>query len=413
MKKNDSYSRVGVILFFFMLKSVVSAQEVYLPGYIITMNDDTIHGEIRKRAPYYNSHACFFRESENEKAKEYLPFDIKAYRILGGRYYISRMAPLNDGKEPLFLEFLVKGEANLYVYRDGEKDNYLIERKGYPLVMLKNEKKLVRRTEGVYASYTKEYVGVLKYVFSDYKSLYPEINSLELNDKNLVKFAEDFHAQACEGEKCIVFERKLEREKMKFRVAVAGGMNVGMLAYRGKSEEPEQPLSYDPSVSFYPALQLNLYFTQREKTGLVLYGAWIHDYFYGSTGKEATGYFKESLISVSSARLALWFKYTYITRKMRPFLFAGYMVNFSFNQSTRSILDRFSFNSVVTYYIPEEESVIPANNHGPVGGIGLEYPLAHFIPFMQIYAGYLGFTFTGDKMFTSNISTGFRLGISF
>ena len=415
MKENIIRRIFYIRLLPLLFTAVASAQVKYSPGYIITTDDDTIYGEIRERSSFRNSQACIFRESGNEEPKKYLPFDIKAYRILDGKYYVSKMIPGKEGDQPLFLEFLVKGEASLYVYRDGEKDHFFIEREGQPLVPLKDEKKLVQKTDGVYASYTKEYIGVLKYMFSDYKNLYPEINNLELRDKDLIRFAEDFHAQACEGEKCIIYEKKYRKKIPRFRIALRGGMNLDLLMRNGNDDNDPVNLTYAPSLSFLPALEMTLYFDQTENAGLVLYGSWMNYLVHGDyLLEESLPVYYESFTNISSVRTGLWFKNVFIGKsKLRPFCFAGLLMDLTFDQSTEMIGEREGRTVVRTSYSDTDDGPLAKKYFGPVAGGGVEIPLRHIRPFVQAHLEYLGIRFKNDYSEYSILSTGLSVGICF
>jgi hypothetical protein len=412
MKRNLLSAFVFISVFFFPI--VLFAQED-LPGYIITMAGDTVYGRIRPRLPAKNAEACIFREEQKKEYHSYAPFDIRAYRIIGGKYYVSKRVPWGEEEKPMFLEYLVKGEANLYVYRDGEKDFFFIER-GNKLVPLKNEKKLVYKPDGVYASYSKEYIGVLKYLFSDYKSLYPEINKLELSQKNLIKFAKDFHAKACEGEKCIVYEKKKTiGVKPKFRIAPEAGMNLDFLIRTGNNDPGATELNYAPAFSFFPALEMTLYFSGAEKAGLVLYGTWMRSVLHGDLREGgSTVMYYEKFADISSVRAGLWFKGVITTKsKVWPFYFIGVMSHFSYEQSVETITERFNSTVVRTGYSQADDAFLPETSLGPVGGGGVEFRLSHIRPFLQIYVDYQALKLGQEKPDRSVISTGLCAGIYF
>lgn len=390
-------------------------EEYFEPGYIITMDGDTIYGEIKQRVPWKNSKSCIFRAAANEKPVEYMPFDILSYRFEKGKYYISKMVPVGDKKEPMFLEFLVEGEANLYVYRDMEKDHYLVERKGQPLVELKNEKKVVEREDGFYASYSREYIGALRYLFSDYQSLYPEINSLKLEDKDLIKFAKDFHAKACEGEKCIVYEKKFHLQKMKVRFAPVVGMNVAFLGYHSDDGDDAEELDYEPSLSVAPGLGITFWFDQKELLGIGLFVAYMSNVYHGESTLDNTNAitYREAFTDVSNVRAGLWFKGVFLSGKVRPYYFVGGMMNWTFSQNTEYLVTDVVRSTVVTNHGEKEGGPAAGYNIGPAGGLGMEIPLKHFSPFFEGYCEALLFSFGEEEYSSSNISTGLRVGISF
>lgn len=99
-------------------------------GIVITLQGDTLHGDIDYRTDEMNAKNCLFRQDGTSDFTNFQPGEIKAYRFLeNGRYYVSKHTP--DGKL-LFLEYVVRGQLNLYYVGSTIHNNiyYLENEKG-------------------------------------------------------------------------------------------------------------------------------------------------------------------------------------------------------------------------------------------------------------------------------------------
>lgn len=122
-----TFSKLFILLLFCFISIVnLVAQENFKPGYIITNSNDTIKGFISQ----LNKDAftkCSFKKNLNEKSIDYLPGEIFAYRFQNdGKYFITKETTLSSGNKTIFLEYLIKGKANIYFMRDNV-DHYFIE----------------------------------------------------------------------------------------------------------------------------------------------------------------------------------------------------------------------------------------------------------------------------------------------
>ena len=83
-------SKTGLLLIALCLSAMLYAQGNYVPGYIITNNNDSISGLIDFKPDKQNSQYCRFRLSETEPEQIFYPGDISRYRFINeGKYYVS------------------------------------------------------------------------------------------------------------------------------------------------------------------------------------------------------------------------------------------------------------------------------------------------------------------------------------
>ncbi|NMM50839.1 hypothetical protein [Marinigracilibium pacificum] len=282
-------------LFFFGLLfsiGILNAQTDFKPGYIILNSGDTLHGEIDYRGDLLMSSVCKFKTNGNS-ISTYDPSDIAAFRFINSKYYISK--EINSRK--VFLEFLIKGEVNIYYMRDDDGDHYFIEKEGIKLSEIPYEEKImyVDGKKVLYESTTHK--GLLFYFMRDVPEFNSRIQTIEKPEHHsLIRLAEDYHNAVCEDRKCIIYEKKLPIIK----ISLAPFM--GVTKYRRNNNYINE---YGAIVSFWsPRASEKLFF----KTGL------IHHQF--STEGE----------DISIYKIPLQIQYIFRAHRLQPNLSAG--VNF-------------------------------------------------------------------------------------
>lgn len=208
-----------IVTLIFLLSSVLlNAQTDFRPGYIIINSGDTIYGDIDYRGNSKMGEICKFKSSGNESII-YTPNDIIAYRFIDGKYYVSKIV----NGEYLFLEYLIKGEVNLYYMRNGVDEIYYLDKQDTPTIEITYEegiKKIDNRE--VYYRSTKHF-GILTYYMQDAPQLQNQIKNIKKPKReNLIKLAEDYHNLICEDGQCIIYERV--QPKVKVNIDFVGGV---------------------------------------------------------------------------------------------------------------------------------------------------------------------------------------------
>ena len=100
---------LGLVIFCF--QSLFS-QSDFSPSLIVNRQNDTIYGvgNISKNQEY-----CLFKKFDAKDFTKYYPNEISAFRIIDGKYFVSREIKESNGKlNWYFLEFLVDGEIDLF-----------------------------------------------------------------------------------------------------------------------------------------------------------------------------------------------------------------------------------------------------------------------------------------------------------
>jgi hypothetical protein len=167
---------------------------------------------------------CSFKKEMNEKATDYLPGEILAYRFTdNGKFFISKETPTESGSKPFFLEYLIKGKANIYFMRDNV-DHYYIETENNKIIELSDPLTIIENKDGLRYIKPASFIGKLKYVLANCPDLYPEIEKTKLFAPELIKLAKDYHLKICNSEQCIIFERKIK--PLKIHTVIVAGVSL-------------------------------------------------------------------------------------------------------------------------------------------------------------------------------------------
>ncbi len=169
-----------------------------------------------------NQEYCWFKKSGVDDVTTYLPNEIDAFRIVGGKYFVSRKIEESDGKfvfqKWYFLEVLVDGEIDLFSIQQSIR--FFIEKENKGLVELKDETKNLKNRSGMsYSVRNNKYIGFLKLYMSEAPNLSPRIEQMDyLNQRDLVKLSVDYHNAVCSKDDCINYTKNLPNTEYKLEV---------------------------------------------------------------------------------------------------------------------------------------------------------------------------------------------------
>ena len=217
-------SRAYLFVLLLLSSTMLIAQSDYRPGYIIEKSGDTIFGEINYRGDLLMSKVCSFK-FDDDNIQKYYPKDILAFRFIDSKYYISR--EIDD--KAVFLEYLIKGEVNIYYLRDETKDHYYLDKENVRLTEIPYAKEIrymvdeqsLSETQYMYES--TKHIGLLSVYMQDAPDFKGRISRIKKpGHQNLIKLAKDYHNLTCEGESCIIYEK--QPSLLKVNVEVLGGV---------------------------------------------------------------------------------------------------------------------------------------------------------------------------------------------
>jgi hypothetical protein len=373
--------KVNLCFIFLLCLSDLKGQTDFRPGYVITNENDTLHGLIDYRGDTRNSKICVFKENATSASSEYLPGQIKAYRFSGSKYYVSKNILANGTKKDFFLEFLVNGIADLYYYRDVNNPHYFIEKRDGQLFELNNTEELIKKDDIEYFRQKKEYIGLLKYAFADCPQLFEKINNTVLDTKSLVNITKKYHNYVCDDEKCIIYEKQLPTIKLTLAPFVS--MNASFLSI-GNGGYVYETMKFQPST--YPSIGVLLNSSlpsANEKLSFQVSAEIGQNYFYGTGSYVGNNSFNEVHLHSTVLMGKGGFKYTYPTGRFRPTFMVGAHIAALVDKKGRRIEEKNENGTICTYEYNED--MLSKENYGYNVDFGIDYhDFSSFIPFMDI-----------------------------
>lgn len=194
-------------------------------GYVITNDNDTIHGTIDYLSGAENAVACHFCPEGKTEFQLFSPDDIQGYRFLSdGVYYVSRTLPV---KGKIFAEFLLKGGVSLYRYESGSETLFFMtDSKGGVATIEAQDynnlsaEEIVRKKRDNLGGATAILVGSTEAANSMWKK--------DITAENLVDITRRYNEQFCaeEGD-CIVYQYDAKKSSTFSRwLRIEAGMGV-------------------------------------------------------------------------------------------------------------------------------------------------------------------------------------------
>lgn len=133
----------------------VSAQDRFKDGYVVTLKNDTIRGQIGYKSKKSNFSVCCFKK--DGVVTKYLPDQIAEYGTFNEKCYVSTII---DG---VFVEALVKGVIDLYGYGD----IYYVRKNGGKIHKLEYKAEIIETSTGLGERKSNRWIGILCYLTSD------------------------------------------------------------------------------------------------------------------------------------------------------------------------------------------------------------------------------------------------------
>ncbi|MGR3811309.1 hypothetical protein [Jiulongibacter sp. NS-SX5] len=193
-------------------------QSDFKPGIIIQNNGDTLRGEIDNRGDIFLTTTCRF--NNGSETIDYNAYDIKAFQLFDGKYYVSKEL----GELKVFMEYIVKGELDLYYLRNIEGDHYYLEKEGLGLMEMTYYEEIRYKGDNSYLYKSNDHMRLLTYFMQDAKQLQPKIERIDKPDrKKLTLLAEEYHNLVCKtGEECIIYKKP--KNAIRLNIDLLSGM---------------------------------------------------------------------------------------------------------------------------------------------------------------------------------------------
>ncbi len=364
----------------FLLLTLCSISNLYSqkdlrPGYIITLQNDTIYGQINNKSTSNFNSKCEFYAYNSSKSTTYLPGEINMFRIVNDKCFISKIVNIDGEDKTLFLEFLLEGIVNLYFCHYKKEETYFIE-KDDEIHKLENNK--VSHTDANNIQYLQDdnkYKGMLFVLFEDEPQLRTKINSTILTHKSLINLTKDYHDMVCDDHQCIIYKK--EPKKIIFRPYV-GYKNaiVGLKTSQDKSQYSSFVLGIDLNLNTFNSnprwgILIGLNFSKEEFNDAFLNTLYIND----TESKERT---HRIHVKDNALEVPISIEYTFPYKTIKPFLGIGYSNIFLLNKEAEVYRQYFLSNGSYSYERLTETDIRPYQS-------GINASAGFKVPFKKSY----------------------------
>ncbi|QNH63201.1 outer membrane beta-barrel protein [Hymenobacter sediminicola] len=305
------------------------AQSNFKPGYILQPSGDTLRGEVDYRSEQRNRKLCRFRPASTTTVTEYQPEQLQGYGFSGGRNYQSRQLP-GATAEKAFLQVLALGNASLYltVQADDREAYYAGRQNTGPLQLLVQRDTTImaynqsvgRETKTMQRLYP--FRSKLAALMSDCPKVQASIVNMELREQKLLQLFSDYNT--CAGGSV---QYSVPETRTKVGVSVLGGSYQSTLTQR--YDETETELKAARSSIFGVGLVVQPGFFHHKLSAVVqaLYVKQEYEKTYqglvsgGLLGGQMAQ--RHTVVNITSIRLPLLVRYTFLQGGVRPYLQAG------------------------------------------------------------------------------------------
>ncbi|MCE5344811.1 MAG: hypothetical protein LLG13_00810 [Bacteroidales bacterium] len=356
----------------------ISGFSQFKEGYIVYNGNDTIFGYINFEGSLLNSDHCVFQVQLNSDAQIYKPADIKAFRFIHSKYFVSREILVNNKPQKVFLEWLIEGRASILTYTQSVSVvRYFLLLEDDSLIELTNTSHVSDVDNKHYIHDNKEYIGLLKFYFRDCPSLQPRIETVFFDSKSLIKITKDYHDRTCKTGDCIIYEDRNRKVKIEF------GISAGFLSSNLKLNNSIPEKVY-PSNSIEYGLALNI-------SNLPLlsskFSSRLNIMFQNSLYKYDTTDLSlvikdDKICKIDYIRIPLQLNYNFSHKKLNPYISLG--INLNFRLAYKKY-DQYLINHIKKDYPFKEDRGIYSFQYGLNSGLGLNYVIS---PRLGISFGY-------------------------
>jgi len=209
--------------------STALCQQKFEPGYIVTLNKDTVEGQILNEIDSKLAFKIKFKSalnsvsSETEAVKEYSPEELAGFQFSNGRVFEQLYFKNSSNDSTLiFAKKILSGKVDMWIWRNESRPPRVILRNnesGIIVHLSKREKKTLRKDGKKYAVNDVKFIGLMNYVMSDENKPNSKRKIFRYTEKSIYKrvkkYNEDFETN---------FVSTAYEEETNFKYDVAAGI---------------------------------------------------------------------------------------------------------------------------------------------------------------------------------------------
>lgn len=336
------FTIIGIFIF-----QISICQENYIPGYIVPLKGDTLHGFIDYRNWERNPDKIFFKEKLSDEKTNYTPIEIIEFGVLDEIYESAiietEISPdntntLESNKELKFsidtayLQTMIKGSKCLYYYKNkiGKSQFYIKNDSTFELLIYK---KYLKEQEGMTViAENRKYLGQLSVYLQDCPTIQSKLEDTKYSQKSMENLFYNYYN--CTHSE-IVFQRKTP--KISIELGVLAGLSITSLNFTGEGISYITNTNYQPSMNFSTGLFLDLILPRNQGKWSICNELVINSYkingSYNDYVHENQYTITHTTIGYSHLKINNMLRYKYPVKGIFIYLNAGFSNGFAISES--------------------------------------------------------------------------------
>lgn len=340
--------KTNILLLLVIMSMKLTAQVNPQKGYIITNNNDTIHGTIDYLTDAQNAKICLFQKAGEGEYKSLTPADIKGYRLADdGIYYVSRLYTGGEEgghqQELLFAEFLLQGGVSLYRYYY-DYYNYFgfVGSDGKEVIMRDDKLNEDLQNYNNKLQLRRQKVQEVNAIMNKDNSIANRLWKMDLTSEDLTSMVKQYDEQHCtEQGECVLFrydKKKTTTVKHKFYV----GAGISFTSYNSPSHDIARSNSTVISEYSYSGIAptffvgTDLRFPRFSRNLQAQVELSYTPHHYKSDEVSSNGEHPEMTIDEVAARIGLNYVFS-PDRRIKPFIKGGLILSWNMNMKEKNV----------------------------------------------------------------------------
>ena len=352
-------------LLFLYLPCTIIAQKNFVNGYIVTIEKDTIFGLVHLTPNSYVNKKIEFKRNNSNVSETLNPNEIKCIRT-EEKYIESKNVFFGNEKKQMFLEVIFEGLVNAYYLDD---NNFFVEKDDsiYQLSLI--EKEILKEEDGKkYFVESKEYLGILAFLFKDEPKMVQEIGNNRLTKKSLAKIFREYSDKTC---KDCDFTDYTDTKKHSVFIEPQIGINHAILGF----VKPGDFVSFTA-----PSAAINIHVPSlRNKHWDLITGISYSFYKFSGDYNHSIYTNKETYrvsLDYSTLTIPLMIEYSFTRNKIQPTIKIGYNNNFILSQNN-SLYDVIKIDTGHEIISVSKESTMRNYQFGLMAGCGTKIKISN------------------------------------
>jgi hypothetical protein len=324
---------IFIIIFLIFPTYQVFALRDFRDGFVVTILNDTVYGEINYRTNTRNYKSCSFRQGKN--IITYSPEQISGFGYLNDKFYTSTIVIGS------FVEVLVSGEICLYKY----KSLFYLKKDG-ELYKLESSKVAVHVERKMAIRESSQWKGIVAFLVGD---CIPNssfiLKNLSLNEKSLTELIVKYN-------KCIESDFVvIKGNKAWTKVEIGGAIDITQSSIILKSKHIDFPYLVNSYRSIDPAFGLVLSISSPRIAEKISFQPEVHftKSYYSAlleVNNKYTTEFHDTFIDLTTISIPISLKYSFPENKYSFYLQAG--LNFDYHiKANTTLLSEYVYNYIV------------------------------------------------------------------